>query len=111
MVSNYFLSLALRHDCWYSFKDRKRGKINNRYNQAPHLTQDTNKKVTTSQFDIINENHEVSPFPAGGHKASINRRARKHNKKQDRNNINDPTSPLFQMWIKTHRCLVCTKDP
>ena len=52
--------------------------------------------------------------------------------KQDRNNINDPqkklrhekvsknilleglnrfngalTSPLVQMWIKTHRCLVC----
>ena len=22
-----------------------------------------------------------------------------------------PTSPLFQMWIKTHRCLVCMKDP
>ena len=24
----------------------------NRYNQAPHLTQDTNGKVTTSQLDI-----------------------------------------------------------
>ena len=21
-----------------------------------------------------------------------------------------PTSPLVQMWIKTHRCLVCMKD-
>ena len=56
--------------------------------------------------------------------------------KQDRNNINDPqkkhhlgtvrknilqeglnrfngapTSPLVQMWIKTHRCLACMKDP
>ena len=56
--------------------------------------------------------------------------------KQDRNNINDPqkehrlgmvsknilleglnrfngapTSPLVQMWIKTHKCLVCMKDP
>ena len=56
--------------------------------------------------------------------------------KQDRYNINDPqrkyrlgmvsknilpeglnrlngapTSPLVQMWIKTHRCLVCMKDP
>ena len=55
---------------------------------------------------------------------------------QDRNNINDPqkkhclgtvsknilleglnmfngepASPLVQMWIKTHRCLVCMKDP
>ena len=56
--------------------------------------------------------------------------------KQDRNNINDPqkkhrlgtvsktilleglnqfqgapTSPLVQMWIKIHSCLVCMKDP
>ena len=56
--------------------------------------------------------------------------------KQDRNNINDPqkkhclgavsknillddlnrfnsapASPLVQMWLKTHRCLVCMKDP
>ena len=28
-------------------KVRKRTKIRNRYNQAPHLTQDTNGKVTT----------------------------------------------------------------
>ena len=30
-------------------------KIMNRYNQAPHLTQDTNGKVTTSQLVITNE--------------------------------------------------------
>ena len=51
-----------------------------RYNQVPHLTQDTNGKVTNSQLDITNESQEVSPFPAGDHKATINRRARKHNK-------------------------------
>ena len=45
--------------------------------------------MTTSQLDFTNESQEVSRFPAGDHKASINRRARKHNKKQDRNNIND----------------------
>ena len=28
---------------------RKRSKIRNSYNQAPHLTQDTNRKVTTLQ--------------------------------------------------------------
>ena len=61
-------------------KVRKKAKIRNRYNQAPHLTQDTNGKVTTSQLDITNERQEVSPFPAGDHKASINKRARKHNK-------------------------------
>ena len=37
-------------------KTRKRAKIRNQYNQAPHLTQDTNGKVTTSQLDITNEN-------------------------------------------------------
>ena len=51
-------------------KVRKREKIRNRYNQAPHLTQDTNGKVTTSQLDVTNESQEISPFPAGGHKAS-----------------------------------------
>ena len=61
-------------------KVRKREKIRNRYNQVPHLTQDTNGKVTNSQLDITNENQEVSPFPAHDHKASINRRARKHYK-------------------------------
>ena len=116
-------------------KVRKRAKIRNRYNQAPHLTQDTNGKVTASQLDITNESQEASPFPAGDHKTSISRCTQKH-KKQDRNNINDPqkkhrlgmvsknilleglnqfhgapTSPLVQMWIKMHRCLVCMKDP
>ena len=57
-------------------------KIRNRYNQAPHLTQDTNGKVTTSQLDISNVSQEVSLFQAGDHKASKNRRARKHNKKR-----------------------------
>ena len=36
-------------------KVRKGAKIRTRYNQAPHLTQDTNGKVTTSQLDITNE--------------------------------------------------------
>ena len=76
---------------------------------------------------------EVSRFPAGDHKASINGRAQK----QDRNNINvpqkkhhrgtastifylldglnqfhgTPTSPLVQMWIKTHRDRNNINDP
>ena len=55
-------------------------KIRNRYNQAPHLTQDTNGKVTSSQLDITTESQEVSHFPAGDHKTSINRRTRKNDK-------------------------------
>ena len=44
-------------------KVRKRAKIRNRYNQSPHLTQDTNGKVTTTQLDSTNESQEVSLFP------------------------------------------------
>ena len=61
-------------------KVRKGVKIRNRYNQVPNLTKDTNGKVTISQLHITNESQEVSPFPAGDHKATINRHARKHNK-------------------------------
>ena len=57
-------------------------KIRNRYNQVPHLTQDTNGKVTNSQLDTTNESQEVSPFPAGDHKAHINRRAQRHSKRK-----------------------------
>ena len=59
---------------------RMRGKIRNRDNPAPHLTQDTNGKMATSQLNITNDSQEVSPFPADDHKASINSRAQKHNK-------------------------------
>ena len=34
---------------------RKTATIRNRYNQIPHLTQDTNGKVTNSQLDITDE--------------------------------------------------------
>ena len=61
-------------------KVSKGAKIKNLYNQVPHLTLDTNGKVTNSQSDTTNENQEVSPFPAGDHKAHINRRAQRHSK-------------------------------
>ena len=57
-------------------------KIRNRYNQVPHLTQDTNGKVTNSQPDTTNESQEVSPFSAGDHKAHIPRRAQRHSKRK-----------------------------
>ena len=57
-------------------------KIRNRYNQVPHLTQDTNAKVTNSQLDTTNKSQEVSPFPAGDHKAHINRRIQMHSKRK-----------------------------
>ena len=64
----------------YQLKVSKGAKIRSRYNQVPHLTQDTIGKVTNSQSDITNESQEVIPFPAGDHKAHINRRAQRRSK-------------------------------
>ena len=69
----------------------KGAKIRNRYNQVPHLTQDTNRKVTNSQLYTTNESQEVSPLPAGDHKAQINRCAQRHNEHKTRKKpIKDP---------------------
>ena len=67
-------------------KVSKGAKIRNRYNQVPHPTQDTNGKVANLQLDITNESQEVSPFPAGDHKAHINRRAQRHSKHKTEKN-------------------------
>ena len=61
-------------------KVSKGAKIRNLYNQVSHLTQDTYGKVINLQLDTTNESQEVSPFPAGDHKAHISRRAQRHSK-------------------------------
>ena len=66
----------------HSKKVSKVAKIRNRYNQIPHLTQDAHGTVTNSQLDTTNESQEVSPFPAGDHKAQINRRTQRHSKQK-----------------------------
>ena len=67
----------------------KGAKIRNQYNQVPHLTQDTNGKVTNSQLDTIGDSQEGSPFPAGDHKAHINRQSQRHSKHKTKK-IKDP---------------------
>ena len=57
------------------YDSKKEGKDQESIQSSNHLTQDTNGRVTTSQLDITKESQEVSPFPAGDHKASINRGA------------------------------------
>ena len=69
----------------FAMKVRKGAKIKNRYNHVPHLTQDTNRSVTNAQLDTTNESQEASPFPAGDHKAHINRRAQRHSKRKTEN--------------------------
>ena len=71
-------------------KVSKGAKIRSRYNQVPHLTQDTYGKVTNSQLYTTNESHEVSPFPAGDHKALISRRAQRHSKHKTEKTKKDP---------------------
>ena len=70
-------------------KVRKRAKIRNRYNQAPPLIQDTNGKVTTSQFDITTR----AKRPALSQQVTTRQQQTDVHEsitKQDRNNINDP---------------------
>ena len=104
------------NDNLFCIKISKGAKIRNRYNQVPYLTQDTNGKVTNSQLGTTNESQEVSPFPAGDHKAHINRHAQRHNKrKTEKTNIKDPQkkfrlghNPLYTIDIPaSDQCPLC----
>ena len=46
--------------------------------------------MTNSQLDTTNESQEVSRFPAGDHKAHINRRAQRHSKHKTEQKIKGP---------------------
>ena len=65
---------------------RKEANIRNRYNQVPYLTQNTTWE--SDKNTIKHHKQELSPFPAGDHKAAMNRR--ESIKTQDINNTNDP---------------------
>ena len=57
-----------------SIKVRKKAKIRNGHNQVPHLTQDTTwESDKSTRKHLIQESQEVSLFPAGDHKAAMNR--------------------------------------
>ena len=78
----------------------KGGKDQESIQSSPQLTQDTNWKVTPSQLDITNNSQEVSPFQAGDHKASINRRSRKHNKNEtEKCHLNVTVVQFFMLQI------------
>ena len=80
LASKYTVTLRRQY---YIFQARfvwKVGKgakiITIKYHTLPRIP----KKVTNSQLDTTNESQEVSPFPAGDHKARINRRTQRHSK-------------------------------
>ena len=57
-----------------SLKVRKKAKIRNRYNQVPHRTQYTTwESDNNTRKHNTQESQEISPFPAGDHKAAMNR--------------------------------------
>ena len=55
-------------------KVSKGAKITNRYHQVPDLTQDIAWESDKIIFKHTNKSHEASLFPAGDHKAAMNRR-------------------------------------
>ena len=102
-------------------KVRKTAKIRERYNQVPHLTQDTSWESNKNTINITNKSQEVSPFPAGDHKAAMKRRESMRNKRHKNtkyrqkkyrfgtvikiilqeglNSFTEPTSPLVQDYL------------
>ena len=65
-------------------KVRNTAKIRKRHNQAPHLTQDTTWESNKRTINITSKSQEVSPFPAGDHKAAMNRRESMRNTRHKR---------------------------
>ena len=58
-------------ECMRKMKVRKAANIRNRYNEVPHLTQDTTWESDKTQLNITNKSQEVCPFPIGDHKAAM----------------------------------------
>ena len=58
----------------HTLQVRKTAMIRNRYNQVTHLSRDTKWEGNTITINITNKSQEVSPFPAGEHKAAMKRR-------------------------------------
>ena len=54
---------------------------------SQHLTQDSNGKVTNSQYDTTNESQEVSHIPTGDHRLT-----QRHSKYKTEKNSKDPKS-------------------
>ena len=68
------------------YKVRKEAKIKKRYNQVPHLTQDTTWESNKNTINITNKSQEVSPFPAGDYNAAMNRRKSMRNTRHKNTN-------------------------
>ena len=81
-------NVAAIHAIVNDVKVTKTTKIKIRYNQVPNLTQDTTRESNKKTINITNKSQEVSPFPAGDHKAAMDRRESNTNTRHK--NTNDP---------------------
>ena len=55
-------------------RNLKPARTRHQYNQVPHLSKDAEWEGNKIRINITNNSQEVSPFPAGDHKAAIDRR-------------------------------------
>ena len=69
-------------------KARKMVKSRKRYNQVTHQAKGTEWESNKNTINITNKSQNVSPFPAGDHKAVMNRRKSMRNTRH--NSKNDP---------------------
>ena len=92
---------GLSQNCWKKPSiviSRKTTKIRKRYNQVPHQTHDTTWKSNKNTINITNKCQGVSPFPAGDHKAAMNRHESMRNTRHK--NTIDPQ----KKWAQTCKC-------
>ena len=68
-------------------KVRRMANTGKRYNQEPHLTQDTTWESNKNTININDKSQEISSFPAADHKAATNRRESMRNTRH-KNTIN-----------------------
>ena len=70
MPTLYILWVPLLHEL--QLKVSRKANIRNRYNQVPHMTQITASESDKNTRELhIKASQEVSPFPAGSHKAAM----------------------------------------
>ena len=85
---------------------------------SPHLTQDTNWKVTPSQLDITNESQEVSPSKQGTTRLNKQTRTKAYEKQDRKMSFKCDRDPIFQVTNLNsnltqfrHSAIHCQPDP
>ena len=112
VMVNFYAPITQEVICFFPLlkcsKNRKTSRIRNRYNQAPHLSQNTkleSNKITT----ITNKSQDVSPSPSGNHKAATNRRESMTNTRQKTHSKFREYGIFINYLSLLETFLICTK--